>query len=486
MSTGATDIQGIDVQAWRSKIRADVFGRYHLDMAAAIMRLENDAPAAIAHLRRAVAIEPELTEAHALLIDLLAATGDEPGAAAAQAAADAAGVDCRGVGRCWRVLRALNEAGPAQAQALMARLGPPDAEPIRRRWAALGVVVDTATGRHDAGRVAVPDGPPPSPAVAALDQAIADAFAALTAAPGHGLPPEVALQTTAHAAAFGTSLPAPHVQRVHMLNAQGRTDEALAAVERGLADFPRHAPLWEMKGAVLMNVEARLGEAPAALEEALRLNPSLPSARSALRRVLAIVGRLSDAVEAVRAALAETPDEPALINECGMFLHARRFAGDEDAALERYAEMTRRAPRSPNPLWMSAMIHARRGDVGRARELTERAMKMAPDAPHPLSARGLVAVLEGNADQAVSLCREGLERAKPPAQNHIQRLALGAALEAAGRTAEAEAAFREAVAGAPGAVWLAHRLLGPFQEPLEKAMTRIGFTRTGYWPAAIS
>lgn len=50
--------QEIDIEAWRAAIRRDTFSNYHREMGLAILKLENNRPAAVAHFTQAIELDP--------------------------------------------------------------------------------------------------------------------------------------------------------------------------------------------------------------------------------------------------------------------------------------------------------------------------------------------------------------------------------------------------------------------------------------------
>ncbi len=82
----------VDIDAWRKAIRDDTFSRYHYEMGRAMARTA-DLPSAVAAYERALAISPDLCEAHRMLIDALNALDRPAEAAAAQRRAETVRAD---------------------------------------------------------------------------------------------------------------------------------------------------------------------------------------------------------------------------------------------------------------------------------------------------------------------------------------------------------------------------------------------------------
>lgn len=74
-------------EKWRRRIREDVFGNYHFEMAVAFQR-NADIPGTIAALNRAIAADPWRADARVLLINLLRDMGDGPAADLHEQSAD--------------------------------------------------------------------------------------------------------------------------------------------------------------------------------------------------------------------------------------------------------------------------------------------------------------------------------------------------------------------------------------------------------------
>jgi len=78
----------IDVDRWRKAIAQDVQSNYHFEMGRALLR-QNEAQAGLAHLRQALAIQPEHWTARVVLTDFLIAQGNSVEAAHNEGGANA-------------------------------------------------------------------------------------------------------------------------------------------------------------------------------------------------------------------------------------------------------------------------------------------------------------------------------------------------------------------------------------------------------------
>ncbi len=87
----------------------------------------------------------------------------------------------------------------------------------------------------------------------------------------------------------------------------GRFDDALAIIDRAIADHPERAELWSNRGAALAAMK-RFDEATACFDRALRLNPSFVGAQVNRANALLELGRYADAIRDYENVLRTNPD----------------------------------------------------------------------------------------------------------------------------------------------------------------------------------
>ncbi len=118
----------------------------------------------------------------------------------------------------------------------------------------------------------------------------------------HGGPLEEALELAHKAMAVGGDRPPSLIFLSDVLKRMGRLEEALAVATAGARKFPRQAGLWES----VMDVQRRMGNAPAAaeaLKKAVALRPNIVSLRRELSSLLEQSDDLAGALAQAKAAL---------------------------------------------------------------------------------------------------------------------------------------------------------------------------------------
>ena len=181
------------------------------------------------------------------------------------------------------------------------------------------------------------------------------------------------------------------IEAFHLRNAPGDTEEALRLCNRGLARFPKSAPMLTWRGfalrekgqlsdarqsleaalklapedgaavALLADVARRQGSYPEALRlfnDALRLDPRNSEALVGKSRTLAAMDQISEALEALGAAVAILPGTAVLRLELSQ-LYSK--LGNADAAAREAAEF-RRLRASPQQHRLPRGLHNRVDD----------------------------------------------------------------------------------------------------------------------------
>ena len=116
----------------------------------------------------------------------------------------------------------------------------------------------------------------------------------------------------------------------------------LSLFRRLAAREPENVPLLATFGKALLRAQAP-GEATDVFEKALRIDPLYTDARNHLGVALAMRGRLEDALEQLRRAVADNPDHALSWTNLGVTLEA---VGDTEGAIEAYTEAIRLQPDS--------------------------------------------------------------------------------------------------------------------------------------------
>lgn len=191
--------------------------------------------------------------------------------------------------------------------------------------------------------------------------------------------------------------------------AQGASDTAQARLEAVLARTPGNAAA----RMALVDVLRARGAAPeaieAAIDQAIRLNPTEPAPYLAK---IAHSGKQRGAKEAAAAAqvaLSVLPANPQILDAAGQALAA---AGDHQQALSVFNRLLAAAPRSAQPYLRLADLHARRGLSAEAAAMLGRAFEIAPQSPE-IQRRLLERAARTRDYKAVLAAAKSLQRSAP-------------------------------------------------------------------------
>ncbi len=221
------------------------------------------------------------------------------------------------------------------------------------------------------------------------------------------------------------------------------TAAAEAALDRGL----RHPFLLNLRALRLERAGDPVG-ALAALEEARRLQPGDAGVLNALGLLHLQSGRPAEALEALDAALAARSDLAPLHANRGTALEALSRLADAEAAFERALALE---PGQPVATAGLAVLAGRRGRHELAHRLAEAALTGLPGHPGATLAAAAAETARGAPAAAEARLRRFLASDLPAQPRAMALGALGDALDAQGRPAEAFAAY--AAANADLARW---------------------------------
>jgi tetratricopeptide (TPR) repeat protein len=221
---------------------------------------------------------------------------------------------------------------------------------------------------------------------------------------------------------------------------RGNAAGALALADAGIAKHPDAPFFHELRGRILL-LGGRLPEAKAELERALAIDAGYAPAEAALGSLLSRSGDAARGLELLDRAAERAPDEPDHAYQAALLVLSQ---GRTDEAITRLRAIVEKYPAhagSRNELaWLLA---SRKQELPFALELAQRAARLTPRA-EVLDTLGFVQLTSGDAAGAVGSLERSLAL-RPDAPG--SRYRLGLALAATGRTAEAERAFRGALAG---------------------------------------
>lgn len=419
----AHDGGAIDVDAWRRRIRADAFGRYHYEMGIAI-QAEGNLPAAVQHLQTAIDTDPTLVDSYFHLGQIHQSQGRTAEAEALYARARAQDPGFPAGTLVRLALRALdrNGEGDGEQQALDLAQQALTHDPTQREAPWIGALVQARRGRLDAAAALRAGGQGGSGGEEAAD--LAWRFYRLA---------EVWREAGRPAA---------------------DTAEAAACALALDPDLPQALGL----SAVLLEEAGQPAAAEPLLRRAVALQPGLPWLRAYLGSTLISLSRAEEAVAELRTAATELPDNFWVHGRLGIALfHARSF-GDAAAALRTSLGLRGEVP------WVLGYLGAALRELGQTAEsaaVLERALRHEPASPWLLALLAETRAAEARFDEAAALYRQALDR--DPSMGWVKPH-LGNVLFKAGRMDEAAAALADAAAHTPepstlGMLGLAHLAL---------------------------
>jgi Flp pilus assembly protein TadD len=197
-----------------------------------------------------------------------------------------------------------------------------------------------------------------------------------------------------------------------LLNRLGRHDEALAQFNEARAVKPADPSLWEeydvrllgrIAGTLLQQKKPQ--DAEAALNGALKVEPTNPVLLRMLAGAKEIQGRHKDACAVYEQAIQYAPNDLELLNAYGNLLYQLQSWTEAREILER---IVRLHPRDFGAHYHLGVIGTRLKDFDFARKSFERALEIEPRSIKTLHDLGWVNYLEGRYDDAVDCFRKAL------------------------------------------------------------------------------
>lgn len=278
-----------------------------------------------------------------------------------------------------------------------------------------------------------------------------------------GRPAEAARLYEGLVAADPRAVAALHRLGVIAING-GRTDEALAWLERAIALEPHRAALHTDR-ANAYAAARRFEEALGAYAVALDCDPGYANAHYDLGNTLLDLGRAGDAIAAYDRAIALAPQNPFAHINRALALFGTGAPARAVASLERAIAIR---PDAADPHHLRGVALAALGDPSGALASHERALALQPAHVHAEVGRANALLLLDDAGAALEASERALARAPALPEAHLAR---GNALKALGRPAEALDAHDRALALRPSSpTWTARgqalRALGALAEAL--------------------
>jgi predicted TPR repeat methyltransferase len=182
---------------------------------------------------------------------------------------------------------------------------------------------------------------------------------------------------------YGTILEAApnHADALHfsgvLAQQRGRSEDAVALIERSLELEPERADWYSNLGIVLQD-QLRLDDAIAAYRSAIALDPTHANAHSNLGVVLRAIGEVAEAETAYRAAIRIDPEHSDAYHNLGVLLNAQKRP--REAAL-CFSKVITLRPKDPEARRLLALAHCTLGEVEQAVAIFEEWLQDDPDDP---------------------------------------------------------------------------------------------------------
>lgn len=467
----------IDVDAWRRRIRADAFGRYHYEMGIAILA-EGNLPAAIQHLQTAIDTDPTLVDAYYHLGRIGQSQGQTAEAEALYARARAQDPGFPAGTLVRMALRTLdrNAEGDGADQAVELAQQALAHDPTHREAPWIQALVQARQGRlAAAAALRAADGAPRTTGrdeaadlawrfyrlaetwreaggesadvgeavscALVLDPDLPQALglsAALLHESGQAAAAEPLLR---RAVSLQPGLPWLHAHLGSTLNALGRGAEAVAELRLAAADLSDNFWVLGQLGEALNLVRA-YGEAVAALRTAVRLKPGVPWVLGQLGIALANTNAHDEAIAVLRAALEIEPDVPWMLGQLGAALYG---AGRVEEAVPALESALRHAPANAWLLAMLGEIRVAQTRFDDAAALFRQALDHDPSIGWVHARLGDTLFKAGRLEEAQAVLATTSERFPDQAVDGV----MGLVLLTVGKGDEAAQAFRRALDRAP-------------------------------------
>jgi predicted TPR repeat methyltransferase len=182
---------------------------------------------------------------------------------------------------------------------------------------------------------------------------------------------------------YGTILEAApnHADALHfsgvLAQQRGRSEDAVALIERSLELEPERADWYSNLGIVLQD-QLRLDDAIAAYRSAIALDPTHANAHSNLGVVLRATGEVAEAETAYRAAIRIDPEHSDAYHNLGVLLNAQKRP--REAAL-CFSKVITLRPKDPEARRLLALAHCTLGEVEQAVAIFEAWLEDDPNDP---------------------------------------------------------------------------------------------------------
>ncbi|MDI1337528.1 MAG: tetratricopeptide repeat protein [Lacunisphaera sp.] len=237
--------------------------------------------------------------------------------------------------------------------------------------------------------------------------------------------------------------PEMHRLLAQLLRTVHQPETAIQVIGRAIRRWPELGALKEVLGGALRDA-GRNAEAQVALREALRLDPTLTEAQYTLGCSLLEAGDRAGAQAAFAQTLMMRPEYPEALFALGAI---RLEAGDPEGAEPLVLKLNALRPDEPNARYLLASLHwlkglsaEKAGQPAAALAEYRAGLGAQPDYPALLREAGSLTLQLGRAAEAAVLLEHYTHAAPDDARGF---LVLGAALQKAGRTEAARAAWAQ-------------------------------------------
>ncbi len=195
---------------------------------------------------------------------------------------------------------------------------------------------------------------------------------------------------------------------------------------------------------------AETGDARAAYQHAITLNPALPQPYHSLGALAEHQGDMLTALDYYEQAEARYPAEGFSLEKSRLWNglgNARRALKQPDEAITAYRRSTEFDPEFAPPWSSLGDVYLDRNDLDRAANSYQQAINLAPNPAHPYHNLGLIAERRGDFEPAIGRFQQALERypVAAPLEQARSWAHMGNAHRGLGQTSQAIEAYRQAV-----------------------------------------